>query len=43
VQKFVDKMVTGKEAWADVQRMKENAAHPLGMSVDQFIVLLYVF
>jgi len=35
VRKFVDKMVTGKEAWADVQRMKQTTGlshHGLSLS-----------
>jgi len=31
VRKFVDKMVTGKEAWADIQRMKQIAGQPSGV------------
>jgi len=39
VQKFVDKMVTGKEAWVDVQRMKQAAGHPHGMSSSSLLLV----
>jgi len=41
VQKFVDKMVTGKEAWADVQWMKQAAGQLPGTLLSVITVNIY--
>jgi len=40
VRKFVDKMVTGKEAWADIQRMKHTAGQPPGMLLSSLFITI---
>jgi len=40
VRKFVDKMVTGKEAWADIQRMKYTAGQAPGLSLSLLFVAI---
>ena len=41
VQKFVDKMVTGKEAWADIQRMKQ-ATGPLHGVLQPILIAIFL-